>query len=70
MERYVQGCGSASLNADPDPTLTYVRIRVELLLKVIEICDRWSVALPWLHFESAGLHIVSVHGSILSLYSF
>jgi hypothetical protein len=62
-------------NADSDPAYTLLRIRiqlltliriwirVQLLLKVMGICDQWSEDPPRLHFEPPGLHCESPRSS-------
>jgi hypothetical protein len=58
-------------NADPNPAFTFMRNRIQLLLKVLGICDHQSTCTspPELHFEPPCL-LVSVHGSIMSTKAF
>jgi hypothetical protein len=37
--------------ADPDPTFPLRRIRIRLLMKVMQICNHWPRYLPKLHCE-------------------
>jgi hypothetical protein len=49
---------------------TSVRIRILLLIKVMEICDNWSINLLWLHLVRLQASIVSAtahRGSIFEL---
>jgi hypothetical protein len=39
-----------------------MRIRILLLIKVIKVCDHWSIDPPGLHFEPPCLH--GVHGPL------
>jgi hypothetical protein len=35
---------------------TLMQIRIQLLFRIMGICDHWSVDPPGLHFEPSGLH--------------
>ncbi len=45
------------LNGFGSQLFTLLPIRIQLLFKVMGICDYWSRELPGLHFESPGLHL-------------